>query len=402
VTAAARAALRFWLTGEEPKVIGVRLPFGGFLPVSIAGSGLEAEGAWASVIKDGGDDPDVTHGAELKARIRCFSYEREELSRSGFAVSCGSHGAERGGICLIAGEGVGVVTKAGLPVRMGEPAVNPAPREMLARNLAEELLRWLPKVFEKESNGAGEGRELSGAPSKSYVFLPFDDSSEYLANVFVEVEVAAPKGAELAKHTLNPRLGIVGGISILGTTGIVRPFSHEAYEETIHAALAVARANGCRDVVLSTGGKSEHFARDLLRGLTPEAFVQIADFFSFGVREVSTMGFSGLVHSAFFGKVVKMAQGHAYTHAHKVSLDLAPLAQLAAERGYDELLCRDLTTANTARQALELLLARGAMDVIDGVARQALEQSRSIAGTGLSVRLLLFDYDGTLLADIKS
>lgn len=386
VVAAARAALRRRLTGDEPEVIAVRLPSGCFLPVPIAHSRLEGRDAWAGVIKDGGDDPDVTHGAELRVRVRCLQ-------------PCGEEKSKSGGIRLIAGEGVGVVTKAGLPVRIGEPAVNPVPREMLARNLAEELSRcYPPKLSHKET---GE-REAGGLLVKAHVFLPFNDLPEIFGRVLLEVEIEVPKGAELAKHTLNPRLGIVGGISILGTTGIVRPFSHEAYEETIQAALAVAWANGCRKVVLSTGGKSEHFARGLLPGLRSEAFVQIADFFSFAVREVSAMGFEGLVHSVFFGKVVKMAQGHAYTHAHKVSLDLNPLAQMAAERGQDRAFCRELASANTARQALELLSERRALDVIDAVARRALEQSVRIAQNRLCVRLLLFDYDGTLLADIKS
>lgn len=398
VSAAARAALRHWLTGEKPRVVAVRLPSGCFLPVPIADSRLEAEGAWASVIKDGGDDPDVTHGAELRARIRCVLQDDDLLPKAGFVGPCEAKGMGHGGICLIAGEGVGVVTKAGLPVRVGEPAVNPVPRKMLSENLAEELARG--DLSGISCKGA-EKKDPDGLSGKPHVLLPFDGSNESLAHVFLEVEVEAPRGAELAKHTLNPRLGIIGGISILGTTGIVRPFSHEAYEETIQAALAVARANRCRKVVLSTGGKSEHFARRLLSDLHAEAFVQIADFFAFAVREVRAMGFQELVHSVFFGKVVKMAQGHAYTHAHKVSLDLAPLAQMAADLGHDEAFCRELATANTARQALELLLARRATEVIDGVARHALEQSARIAGGDLSVRLLLFDYDGTLLADIK-
>ena len=126
-------------------------------------------------------------------------------------------------------------------------------------------------------------------------------------SILVEIEV--PKGEELAKHTLNPRLGILGGISILGTTGIVKPFSNEAYEQTIQAALSVAASSACGTVVLSTGGKSERFARDLFKELPPEAFVQVADFFSFAVREARRFGFTRIIHSLFFGKAIKMAQG---------------------------------------------------------------------------------------------
>jgi cobalt-precorrin-5B (C1)-methyltransferase len=221
------------------------------------------------------------------------------------------------------------------------------------------------------------------------------------SNILLEVTIRVPKGVELARHTLNPRLGIVGGISILGTTGIVKPFSHEAYEETIQAGLAVAAANGCREIVLSTGGKSERFAREVLAGWHEEAFVQIADFFAFAVRETAARGFSCLVHSVFFGKAVKMAQGHAYTHAHRSALDLRPLALLAGARGYGASLTEALAAANTARQALELLLAEGAMDVVEAVARQALRQALGFAGSPIALRLMLFDYDGSLLVDVK-
>jgi cobalt-precorrin-5B (C1)-methyltransferase len=132
-----------------------------------------------------------------------------------------------------------------------------------------------------------------------------------------------------------------------------------------------------------------------------EAFVQIADFFAFSVQEVCRMGFQGLIHSAFFGKVVKMAQGHAYTHAHKVSLNLNPLAELAAAQGYDALFCRSLAEANTARHALELLLERRAEEVIRSVALQALDQSARLVEYRLPLRLLVFDYDGTLLVDVE-
>jgi cobalt-precorrin-5B (C1)-methyltransferase len=378
-TAAARAALRFAITGACPGVVAVRLPGEVFLPIRIKGCVLLADGVRATVIKDGGDDPDVTHGALIEATVRW----RVNVAGSG-------------GIRLVGGEGVGVVTKPGLPVVIGEPAINPAPRAMLGRNLEDEWQRC---------NGSGlrpgGPHERLEEPAKPSVWLSLQGESALSANVLLEVTIQVPKGVELARHTLNPRLGIVGGISILGTTGIVKPFSHEAYEETIQAGLAVAAATGCREIVLSTGGKSERFAREALPGWREEAFVQIADFFAFAVRETAARGFSAVVHSAFFGKVVKMAQGHAYTHAHRSPLELQPLALLAGERGYGAALTEALAGANTARQALELLLAEGAGDVVEAVARQALKQARGFAGRPIALRLMLFDYDGTLLVDVK-
>ncbi len=314
----------------------------------------------------------------------------------------------RPGILLVAGKGVGLVTKPGLPVAPGEPAINPVPRQMLSENITLELLRsenfdleplflnWLRcRPFQQ----AGARRPISRPCTCR--FMPKRGRwglSSVRMSFSVMVEIEVPRGEELARHTLNPRLGIIGGISILGTTGIVRPFSNEAYEQTIQAALSVAASSACDAVVLSTGGKSERFARDLLPELPPEAFVQIADFFSFAVREARRFGFSRIIHSIFFGKAIKMAQGHPYTHAHSVPLDLDFLAGIAHSLGHDAAHCRELASANTARHALEIIADKGSYDILESVAQRAAVQSARLAGEGARIRLLLFDYDGRLLA----
>jgi cobalt-precorrin-5B (C1)-methyltransferase len=383
-TAAARAALRHLITGEASRCVAVRLPMGFFLPVVIGESHLTDEGAWAGVIKDGGDDPDVTHHAEIQALVKWWR------------ASCVKTRPNAPLICLVAGDGVGVVTKPGLPVRIGEPAVNPVPRMMLAENLTEELLQWdLKNLWSEES------ANCYVAPEKPHVLLPFSRSVDSQDEIMLEVEVRVPRGAELARYTLNPRLGIIGGISILGTTGIVKPFSHEAYKETIQAELSVAASNGCNAIVLSTGGKSERFARRLLKDWPEEAFIQIADFFAFALEEARLKGFEEVVLSVFFGKAVKMAQGHPYTHAHSVPLDLAPLAGQARAAGYPPAFCTELAGANTAREALGLLLANRADDLIRTVATGALGHSSRIIGNSMTVRLLLFDYEGSLLLDLE-
>lgn len=396
-TAAARAALRHWLTGEHSQVVAVRLPLGYFLPVRIHASDLNGEGAWAAVIKDAGDDPDVTHRAEIRVGVRLVREVQDQILPPDSPCSpCASRLAPHG-IYLVAGTGVGVVTKPGLPVKVGEPAVNPGPRSMLVENLAEELrLRAPDSGFQEKSVAPGSNRH------SPHAFLPFNPQNTNPEGLLLEVEIQVPRGKELARHTLNPRLGIEGGISILGTTGLVKPFSHQAYEETIQAALSVAASNGCERIVLSTGGKSERFAQALLPDWPTEAFVQIADFFAFAVQEARKMGFKLIVHSVFFGKAVKMAQGHAYTHAHKVNLDLNPLARLAEEKGHPKEFCRELASANTARHALELLLSRRETDIVHQVAEQAVEQSVRIAGKEMAVGLFLFDYDGTLLVRLDS
>jgi cobalt-precorrin-5B (C1)-methyltransferase len=397
VTGAARAALRFLLTGEAATVVAVRLPAGIFFPVPIKEIQLTEEGVRASVIKDSGDDPDVTHHAELQVIVRWRSDSPQRALPGLYRIIDSS--PDRilsSGICLVAGDGVGVATKVGLPVKVGEPAINPVPRRMLVQNLTEEVLRGsIDESFP-------EYTECSQCePERAHVFLPFSSQDDSLKNLFLEVEIRVPRGLELARHTLNPRLGILGGISILGTTGLVKPFSHEAYKETIQVELSVAAANGCRGIVFSTGGKSERFARKVLQDWPEEAFVQIADFFAFALDEARQMGFERVVLSVFFGKAVKMAQGHPYTHAHRVPLDLSPLAEHAREAGYSPSFCRSLAEANTAREALELLLANRAEALIRTVARGVLEQASRIIGNSMAVGLLLFGYEGNLLLNLE-
>jgi cobalt-precorrin-5B (C1)-methyltransferase len=154
-------------------------------------------------------------------------------------------------------------------------------------------------------------------------------------------------------------------------------------------------------VVLSTGGKSERFAGELLRELPPEAFVQIADFFSFAVKEARRFGFSRIIHSLFFGKAIKMAQGLPYTHAHSAPLDLGLLADIARSLGHEAAHCGELALANTAMHALQIIAAKGSNDIVESIARRAAGQSARLAGEGAQIRLLLFDYEGRLLVDVK-
>lgn len=399
MTAAAKAALRHLLSQHNAEVVAVRLPDDCLIPIKINTSYMDGGYTRASVIKDGGDDPDVTHRAEIGVKLRCLNFPAEgsvEFSEHFKDMMKNSLAA----ICLIGGEGVGVVTKPGLPVEVGEPAINPVPRQMLCQNIAAELLRLDLR------NNAGACNHAKGSlswqpPSKPYIIIPLAGLPKEFGKVLIEVEVQVPKGKKLAERTLNPRLGIVGGISILGTTGLVKPFSHEAYEETIQSALSVAASNGCRQVVLSTGGKSERFAQGRLPDQLPEAFIQIADFYAFSLKEAQKMGFNGIVHSVFFGKLVKMALGHPYTHAHKTNLDLDIVGRTAREKGYDRVFCRELETANTARHALELLLEQSALDVVESLAERALQNSKQITENEMSVRIMLFDYDGSLLVDTR-
>ena len=343
--AASKSALQFLLTGSPLNPISVTLPEGRVLNLALHRSLVNGDVYQCSVIKDGGDDPDVTHGAEIGARVRILGASLGDTE-----------------IVFRAGEGGGQVTKPGLPVKVGEPAINPVPRQMIIWAVEEAL----------DACGASRAQQI-------------------------EVEVFVADGETLAKKTLNPRLGIVGGLSILGTTGIVRPLSHQAYKETIEAALSVARAAG-GELVLSTGGKSERFVRRLLTNLPEESFVQIADFYGFSLEAAAKSGFYKVTHAVFIGKLVKMTMGLHYTHASIKNMDLGILGEIARNVGESEELIDKLTGANTARHALEIMEETNTTaKIIPKLSQRAIEVSRKHSQGKLDIHLFLFDYSGQVI-----
>jgi cobalt-precorrin-5B (C1)-methyltransferase len=314
--------------------VEIALPHGQRLAVSLAEASSCQGEATVVVEKDAGDDPDVTNGAKIAATLRPSTSE---------------------GLEIFGGHGVGRVTRPGLVLPVGQWAVNPVPRSMLKDNLA-----------------------------------PFLESQGF------EAVISVRDGDRLAQKTLNPRLGIVGGLSILGTTGLVKPFSHRAYVATIENALSVAWAAGAREVVLSTGRRSEAMAREARPDLPEEAFVQIADFFKAGLELAARRGFGAIGLAEFFGKAVKQAAGYPYTHANANDMDLGALAGWLKGLGPEPLYL--IASAPTALAALETLKNCQALDMIPIVARKVLDSARGFAGHGPRLWVSVFDFDGRLLA----
>jgi cobalt-precorrin-5B (C1)-methyltransferase len=343
--AAAQGALYELLGRPCPDLVEVTLPGGGSLSVPLSRHGRQGARGEAVVVKDAGDDPDVTNGAEIGARVWHL-----EVPGAGEDIR------------LLGGEGVGRVTKPGLPVAVGEPAINPVPRRMIRRALRQVWDQICP-----------------GEPLR------------------LEVEIFVPRGEELARHTLNPRLGIVGGISILGTTGLVKPFSHQAYRATIASSLRVARAAGLKHIGFSTGGKSEEHLKALLPELPEEAFIQMGDYVRFALKVAAHMGFLEITAGAFFGKAVKMAQGFGHTHASRGLADLKELGRWTLDLTGDAPLAQAVSGANTARQALELLSAAGADRVVARVGDRMLAALREYAGAGPGLGAVVFDFEGSPL-----
>ena len=343
-TAGAKAALLFLSGKKRLNKVNIPLPVGGRLSVPVAQIERIGQGARVTIIKDAGDDPDVTHKAKIRATVNFVQSKAGE------------------DIIIKGGKGVGKVTRPGLPIPVGEPAINPAPRRQIREAVREGLT---------ESGLRGT----------------------------VSVTIDVVNGEKIAKKTLNPRLGIVGGISILGTRGTVKPFSNKAYRETITASMDVAKAGGLNVIALSTGGKSEGFLKRQHPELSEVAFIQVADFFSFSLQEAVKRGFQDIFYACFFGKIIKMAQGHPYTHAKDSRIDFDLLAQWCGSLGMDEEKTRIIMKANTGREARGVI--RGDVNgeiIFNDIVKKAILSARTFAGPLPNITYYLFDFDGELLA----
>jgi cobalt-precorrin-5B (C1)-methyltransferase len=301
-TAAAKAAYTALLTGEFPDPVDVSLPRGVGKPAFALAQMVRGESsATAGVVKDAGDDPDVTHGALILATVR--------------------PGALGSGVSFKAGEGVGMVTRAGLPVRPGEPAINPVPRQMIRDAIAE-------------------------------VAAAHGDVGD------VEVEIAIPGGEALAAKTMNGRLGIVGGLSILGTTGIVIPYSCSSWIQAIRSGIDVALAADLTHVAGSTGAESERAVQSMY-GLPEIALIDMGDFVGGMLKYLRSHPVPRVTIAGGVGKMTKLAQGLLDLHSKRGSIDLAVLAKLAENAGGSRDLTAYILTGNTAAEAFAHAKAEG-------------------------------------------
>ncbi|WP_019872393.1 cobalt-precorrin-5B (C(1))-methyltransferase [Salinispora oceanensis] len=334
-TAATKAALTALVTGVSPEQVEIGLPAGRRVCFPVARCGRTAGGAEAVVVKDAGDDPDVTHGAELTATV---GWRRVP------------------GLALVGGPGVGTVTKPGLGLPVGGPAINDTPRQMIGAAVAELV------------DVAVRG---------------------------VRVVISVPGGEIMARKTTNRRLGILGGISILGTTGVVRPFSTASWRASVVQAVQVAAAQGESTVVLCTGGRTERAARALLPELPEVCFVEVGDFTGAAVTAAVTHGMSGVAFVGMAGKLAKLAAGVLMTHYTRSKVDLSLLGAVTIEAGGAAELAAAVTAANTGRHAYELWEAAGLLgpagDLLCGRVRAVL---RRFAGDAVAVDVAMVDFAG--------
>ncbi|MFD5424909.1 cobalt-precorrin-5B (C(1))-methyltransferase [Streptomyces sp. NPDC127084] len=338
-TAATTAAYTALLTGDFPDPVTITLPKGQTPAFALAVEELADGRAMAGVVKDAGDDPDVTHGALVRATARI--------------LPPGS------GVVFRAGTGVGTVTRPGLPLDVGEPAINPVPRQMMRDHIALTAARH---------GGTGD----------------------------VEITVSVDHGEEIARSTWNPRLGILGGLSILGTTGIVVPYSCSAWIDSIRRGVDVARAAGRTHLAGCTGSTSEKTVVSLY-DLPEDALLDMGDFAGAVLKYVRRHPVERLTVCGGFAKLSKLAAGHLDLHSARSQVDKGFLADLARAAGADEDLTAQVASANTGLAALQLCAAQG-VPLGDLVAATARDQALGVLrGAPVTVDVVCIDRAGTVV-----
>jgi cobalt-precorrin-5B (C1)-methyltransferase len=349
------------LSGRHPAAVEIALPAGFTASFDLHSLEVGDRRARASVVKDAGDDPDVTHGAEISAEVELCAAQAAPVRGEWKVVGRGAVARLLAGgraLELRAGAGVGVVTRPGLGLPVGGPAINPVPRRMIARSVRESLR-----------------------------------ASESL----VTVTVAVRDGEALARRTLNGRLGIEGGLSILGTTGVVRPYSTASWRASVLQGVDVAVAAGCDEIVASTGGRSEAYARKVLPSLPVVAFVEMGEFTGQVLKRARERGLGRVHLSGMVGKLSKIACGHFMTHVAGNQVDTAYLAELVERAGGGPRLAEAVRAANTARHAQELVVRAGLDGFFDLLRQDVTRSCAALVGERPEVRVLLFDFEGRLL-----
>jgi cobalt-precorrin-5B (C1)-methyltransferase len=340
-TAATKAAFYALITGRPTEQVTVSLPKGRTATLNIAWTRRENNGeVTCAAIKDGGDDPDATHGAEICSTVS-FSKNTNHIHIEG-------------------GKGVGRVTKPGLGLEIRKAAINPTPLKML-----EQAVREV--------------------------------ASHQLENQGVDIVISVPNGEEIAKKTDNPRLGILGGISILGTTGIVMPYSTASFAASIRQGLDVATAMGADMVVLTTGGRSEDFAKALFK-LPDHCFIQMGDFAGYSIKQCANKAtIRQVIIAGFIGKLTKMAMGIKQTHIAGSHVDMEFMARLASECEAPPDIVQEISGANTARHVSEIIKKHKIVNFYDNLCKKVYEQMHEHAKGQLQIEVILFEFDGIVI-----
>jgi cobalt-precorrin-5B (C1)-methyltransferase len=340
-SAATKASLLALIYSQLYNTVEVVLPKGKIAKLKIAWIkySQNSRSVTSAVIKDAGDDPDVTHGAEICSTVSLTS--------------------EKGRIAIDGGLGVGRVTRPGLGLEIGQAAINPVPKKMIEQ-------------------------------------VVLDSAKSILAHKGIKIIISVPKGIELAKKTDNPRLGIVGGISILGTTGIVFPYSTASFAASIRQSLDVAISLGTAIVVLTTGGRSEDYIKKIYDTLPEYAFVQMGDFSGYTIKQCSNRNIKKIIIAGFIGKLTKMAMGIKQTHVRGSHVSMEYMANLASLCVNSKNIINDIRNANTARHVSEIIIKNNVQNFFNLLCKQVYFEMYNHSNKSMEIEVVMFGFDGKI------
>jgi cobalt-precorrin-5B (C1)-methyltransferase len=340
-SAATKAGLLTLKSSQLYHTVDVVLPKGKTATLRIAWTKINQphQSVTCAVIKDGGDDPDVTHGAEICSTVSLTN--------------------KKGLIEIDGGIGVGRVTRPGLGLKIGTAAINPIPKRMIEHNL-------------------------------------FDSANSLLSTNGIKIIISVPKGEELAKKTDNPRLGIIGGISILGTTGIVFPYSTASFAASIRQSLDIAVSLGTEIVILTTGGRSEDFIKNVYNYLPDYAFIQMGDFSGYTVKQCANRRLKKIIIAGFIGKLTKMAMGIKQTHVRGSHINIDFMANLASKCLDSKEIINEIRKANTARHVSEIINRYNIKNFYNLICQLVCFEMTKHSNNSLEIVVIMFDFDGKI------
>ena len=339
-TASSKAALLAIMNQDDISDVEVLLPKRDKIQIKINSCEFSKDNAICSVIKDGGDDPDVTHGAEIIVEVTLTD--------------------NIGHVEIDGGKGVGRVTKPGLGLEIGSAAINPTPKKMILENIQEV---------------AGDILKQNG----------------------IKLIISVPTGKEIAKKTDNPRIGIMDGISILGTSGIVIPYSTASFAAAIRQQIDVVRSMNDDNVVLTTGGRSEDFARKIIE-LPDHSFIQMGDFSGYTIKQCAKKGVKKAYVAGFIGKLSKIAAGVTQTHVKGSKVNMKFLSEIAKRCDAHTGTIEKIQNANTARNVQEIIMEDGVDGFFDEISKEACIQMKNHSEGNIPMEVILFDFDGSILS----
>ncbi|MFI3264399.1 MAG: cobalt-precorrin-5B (C(1))-methyltransferase CbiD [Rikenellaceae bacterium] len=342
-TAAATAALKSIIQGKEVNNVQIYLPNGEPITIPTSQKYRDANYAEYRVIKDGGDDPDATNLMEIIAKVKFHPSETKEIKISG-------------------GQGIGKVTLPGVGIEVGQAAINPVPQKMIRENITKIL---------EENNIKGS----------------------------IDIEIEAPEGEKVGANSFNPRLGIIGGISILGTSGIVQPFSSEAFLESIQRQIKIVKALGYNKIVINSGAMSEKYVKSYNAELPAQCYIHYGNLIGATIELAASEGVENITIGCMIGKAVKLAKGALDTHSKSTTIDKDFILQLAEEASCCESTKEQIKEITTARQ-LWSVVPRGEYNLFDRIAQRCFEVCKPLFPNG-SLELLLISENGKIITAVK-